>query len=49
MEKIVERYPELKNKEFKLQFNGNDLDPMDDLKDILLKMINKKDVIEILI
>jgi len=46
-EKIVEKVQDLKNKKFKLQFNGISLDPMDDLKDILSKMINKKDVIEI--
>jgi len=47
MEKIKKEYPDLKNKEFKLQFNKTDLGPKMKLIDVLSKMTNKKEVIEI--
>jgi len=47
-EKIVEKVQDLKNKKFKLQFNGNSLDPKKKLIDVLSNMIKEDDEVQIL-
>jgi len=44
IKEIKIEYPDLKDKEFKLQFNGNDLDSKMNLIDVLSKMIKEDEV-----
>jgi len=47
-EEIKKQYPELNSIEFDLQFKGNLLDPNNHLKDVLTRMTDSNDVVQIL-